>query len=109
MIPHWMHPWRGSCASGGRGSKTWGWQLAASSAGTVGLGKSHHDNVGSALFGGSQRTSLGKPVTVGIVRDPVDNGLLLLSRDALIGVADALEDVVDILGHPEDAGSWLGH
>ena len=43
-----------------------------------------------------------------ILSDPIDDGLLLVGADTLVGVAHALEDVVDVLGDSEDAGPWLG-
>lgn len=69
----------------------------------------HNHNVGTAFLRSAQRAVLGEPVSVGIFGDPVNDGLLLLGRNALVRVADTLEDVVDILGDTEHARPRLGH
>ena len=68
----------------------------------------YNDNISTTLAGGTERATLRKPVAMGVIGDPVDDGLLLLGRDALIRMTNALEDVVNVLGNPEDTRSRLG-
>lgn len=73
------------------------------------MNTTHKDNISAAFRHRSERTTLGEPVSVGILRDPVKDSLLLIGRDALIRVADSLQDVVDILGDSEDTRAGLGN
>lgn len=76
--------------------------------GTESWGLTYNDDVGTTLLRGSQGTALGEPVSLGVILDPIGDGSLLLRGDALVGVADALEDVVDVLGDSEDTRTGLG-
>ena len=67
----------------------------------------HHDDVGTTLLGGTQGTTFGEPVAVRIIGNPVDDSGLFLLGDALIRVADTLENVVDVLGDTEDTRTRL--
>jgi hypothetical protein len=69
----------------------------------------HNHNIGTTFLGRTQGAALGKPVSARIVSDPVNDGLLLLGRDALVRMADALENVVDVLCDTEHARPRLGH
>ena len=69
----------------------------------------YNHNVSTTLFRGAQGATLGEPVSVGILGNPVNNGLLLFGRNSLVGVADSLEDVVDVLGDTENTRSRLRH
>lgn len=63
--------------------------------------------MGTALLDGTKRTALREPVPLRIIGDPVDDGRFLLCRDTLIWVADALQNVVHILGDAENTGPRL--
>ena len=69
----------------------------------------HNHDIGAAILRRAEGPTRGEPVPIGIVGNPVDDGLLLFRGDALIGVADTLKNVVDVLGDSEDAGSRLRH
>lgn len=69
----------------------------------------YKDDVGTTLLRGAERTTLGEPVSVGVVLNPVGDGGLLRVRDSLVGVADTLEDVVLVLGDSENTRSGLGN
>lgn len=64
--------------------------------------------MGTSLFWGTERATFGKPVAAGVVLNPVGDSSLLIGGNALIGMADALKDVVDVLGDAENPRSWLG-
>ena len=66
-------------------------------------------NIRTPLFWWAKRPPLGEPITVRILGNPINDGLLLLRRHALVGVADALKDVVDILRNPENTRPRLWH
>jgi hypothetical protein len=70
---------------------------------------SYKDDVGTTLLRGAERATLGEPVSVGIVLNPVGDGGLLRVRDSLVGVADTLKDVVLVLGDSENTRSGLGN
>jgi hypothetical protein len=76
---------------------------------TVQVISTYDHNIGTPLFWWAKRPTLGEPVTVGILGNPINDGLLLLRRHALVGVADALKDVVDILRNPENTRPRLWH
>lgn len=75
----------------------WGWR------------DTHNNDIGTTLAGGSERTALRKPVAVGVIGDPINDGFLFVGGNALVGVANSLEDVVDVLGDTENARPRLGH
>lgn len=62
-----------------------------------------HNHMSTAFLNWTERATFGQPVPLGVLINPVEDALLLLARDALVGVADTLEDVMDVLGNPEDA------
>lgn len=68
----------------------------------------YDNNIGTAFRSRPKRAALRKPVTLGILGDPVKNGLLLLGGNALIRVADSLQDIVDVLGDSEDTRPRFG-
>jgi hypothetical protein len=76
-------------------------------AGQQGGKNTYHDNISTTLLRWPQWTALGEPVTLGILGDPVNDSSLLLRRDALIRVADTLQDIVGILGDAEHTRTWL--
>lgn len=69
----------------------------------------YDDNVGTTLLRGPERTFFGKPVTMGVISDPIEDCLLFVGSDALVGVANPLENIVNILGDPEDTRTRLGN
>lgn len=68
----------------------------------------YNDDIRTAILRGTQRSTLGQPVSLGIVLNPVGDSSLLRVRNALVRVTDTLENVVLILRDSENARSWLG-
>lgn len=69
----------------------------------------NYNNMGTAFLGRPERATFRQPIPVGILSNPIDDGLLLLRGDALVGMAYTLEDVVDVLGDSEDSRSRFGN
>lgn len=70
---------------------------------------SYEDDVGTTLLRGAEGTTLGEPVSFGVVLNPVGDGGLLGVRDSLVRVANTLENVVLVLGDSENTRSGLGN
>lgn len=72
------------------------------------IDKTYNNDISTALFRPTQRPTVGKPVTLRIVGNPVNDGRLFCVRDMLVLTSNALQDIMDILGNTENSPSRLG-